>query len=94
MKVAEPSHADCAAQVRGIQAFHMDSNGWSDIAYSHLACVHGYLFQGRGENVRAPGQSVEWWSRWPAMAAAAPPDTRRRLIPYRTASTSPAVITS
>ncbi|MEV7534290.1 N-acetylmuramoyl-L-alanine amidase [Streptomyces hydrogenans] len=58
VKVAESSHADCAAQVRGIQAFHMDSNGWSDIAYSHLACVHGHLFQGRGENVRTAAQGT------------------------------------
>lgn len=49
VRVARASHADCAAQVRGIQNYHMDSNGWADIAYSHLVCVHGYVFAGRGE---------------------------------------------
>ncbi|MDQ0989480.1 peptidoglycan-binding domain-containing protein [Streptomyces sp. V3I7] len=58
VKVAKTNHADCAGQVRGIQNFHMDSNGWSDIAYSHLACVHGYLFEGRGEHVRTAAQGT------------------------------------
>ncbi|MEV6960740.1 peptidoglycan-binding domain-containing protein [Streptomyces sp. NPDC051207] len=58
VKVARVSHADCAAQVRGIQNHHMDTNGWSDIAYSHLACVHGYVFQGRGEYVRTAAQGT------------------------------------
>lgn len=58
VKVAKADHADCAAQVRGIQNYHMDSNGWSDIAYSHLPCVHGYVFQGRGENVRTAAQGT------------------------------------
>ncbi|MGA4980302.1 peptidoglycan recognition protein family protein [Streptomyces cinereoruber] len=61
VKVAEAGHADCAAQVRGIQNHHMDGNGWSDIAYSHLACVHGHLFQGRGENVRTAAQGNDDW---------------------------------
>ncbi|THA25919.1 peptidoglycan-binding domain-containing protein [Streptomyces sp. RKND-216] len=51
-KVAASSHSSCAGQVRGHQNHHMDGNGWSDIAYSHLVCVHGYVFEGRGENVR------------------------------------------
>ncbi|GAB3112743.1 hypothetical protein GCM10027160_15170 [Streptomyces calidiresistens] len=51
-RIARASHSDCAAQVRGIQRQHMDGNGWADIAYSHLTCVHGYVFEGRGEGVR------------------------------------------
>ncbi|MDB1089995.1 peptidoglycan-binding domain-containing protein, partial [Streptomyces sp. ACA25] len=51
-RVARGNHADCAGQVRGIQNYHMDTNGWDDVAYSHLACVHGYVFQGRGEGYR------------------------------------------
>jgi hypothetical protein len=51
-KVAQSNHSNCAGQVRGIQNYHMDTNGWSDIAYSHLTCVHGYVFQGRGEGQR------------------------------------------
>jgi hypothetical protein len=30
----------------------MDSNGWSDIAYSSLVCPHGGRFEGRGAGVR------------------------------------------
>lgn len=41
------SHDKCAGKVKGIQNFHMDSRGWADIAYSHLACPHGYIFEGR-----------------------------------------------
>lgn len=46
---AAADHAECAGQVRSIQDHHMDGNGWADIAYSHLTCVHGYVFEGRGE---------------------------------------------
>jgi hypothetical protein len=38
----------CDDKVRGIQNYHMDHNGWADIAYSFLACPHGNLFEGRG----------------------------------------------
>lgn len=41
------THDKCAAKVKGIQSYHMDKNGWSDIAYSHLCCPHGYIFEGR-----------------------------------------------
>lgn len=41
-------HTNCAAKVRGIQNFHMDSRGWADIAYNALVCPHGYVFEGRG----------------------------------------------
>jgi len=44
----EWGHEYCAAMVRGIQNFHMDSRGWSDIAYNWLVCRHGYTFEGRG----------------------------------------------
>lgn len=43
--------ADCGHMVRGIQNFHMDSRGWSDIAYNFLVCVHGDIFEGRGWDV-------------------------------------------
>lgn len=45
---APSRHADCAASVRAIQDFHMDGNGWNDIAYSHILCIHGFAFQCRG----------------------------------------------
>jgi hypothetical protein len=47
-------HSSCAPKVRGIQAFHMDNpdRRWSDIAYTALACPHGYVYQGRWVGVR------------------------------------------
>lgn len=44
-------HTKCAGLVRGIQNFHMDGRGWSDIAYNFVECPHGYTFEGRGINV-------------------------------------------
>lgn len=46
------SHDKCPALVRGIQNFHMDGRGWSDIAYNFVVCPHGDIFEGRGYNVR------------------------------------------
>jgi hypothetical protein len=45
-------HKNCAGRVKGIQTFHMDGRGWSDIAYSYLVCKHGYTFEGRGVGIR------------------------------------------
>lgn len=45
-------HSTCDDKVRSIQAYHMDVRHWSDIAYSELACPHGYVFEGRGLNRR------------------------------------------
>lgn len=44
-------HSVCPSLVRGIQNFHMDGRGWSDIAYNFLICPHGYVFEGRGLDV-------------------------------------------
>lgn len=38
---------DCAAAVRAIQNYHMDTNGWIDIGYNYLICQTGAIFQGR-----------------------------------------------
>lgn len=51
-KLTPSSHSKCAAIVRSIQNYHMDSNGWLDIAYSYLVCQHGYVYEGRGLNKR------------------------------------------
>lgn len=52
-------HKDCAAQVRGFQAFHIDTRGWSDIAYNFLVCPHGYVYVGRGWERRSAGQGTD-----------------------------------
>lgn len=54
------THSACASYVRGIQNFHMDSRGWSDIAYTAVVCPHGYVFEGRwiGKRTGANGTNV------------------------------------
>lgn len=49
----QADHANCAARVRGIQNYHMDTQGWNDIAYNWVVCKHGYIFRGRGWRVRS-----------------------------------------
>src|SRR5690606_37512095 len=39
------------AAVRAHQAFHMDSRGWSDIAYAFLIDANGNINEGRGPGV-------------------------------------------
>lgn len=51
----EASHSRCEDRVRGIQTYHMDTKGWSDIAYNWVVCKHGFIYRGRG---------------WPVMSAA------------------------
>lgn len=46
-------HENCAARIRAIQDFHMDKQGWLDIAYNHIFCRHGYVFAGRGFGIRS-----------------------------------------
>lgn len=57
-------HEKCNSIVRGIQAYHMDSNalapgGAVDIAYSSLICIHGYIYEGRwlGRRTAANGDT-------------------------------------
>lgn len=47
----EWDHKYCASLVRGVQNFHMDTRGWSDIAYNFVECPHGYTFEGRGLDI-------------------------------------------
>jgi len=39
-----------SSTIKGIQNFHMDSRGWSDIGYHYLVGPDGMLFEGRPEN--------------------------------------------
>jgi hypothetical protein len=41
---------ECAAQVRGIQAFHQDTREWNDVGYSYLICGTGEVFQAREDD--------------------------------------------
>lgn len=47
-KLTGRPHSTCAARVRGIENYHVNHQGWQGIAYSYLACEHGYVFEGRG----------------------------------------------
>lgn len=44
-------HSRCASIWRADQAYHMDHNHWTDIAYTAGFCPHGFIFEGR------------WWHR-------------------------------
>lgn len=46
-------HEDCARTVRSFQSYHMNTQGWADIAYNMLVCPHGYIFEGRGGGRRS-----------------------------------------
>ena len=41
---------DCAARVRAIQNFHMDTRGWNDIGYNYTICKFGHIFQAREDD--------------------------------------------
>lgn len=43
--------AESKANVRSVQALHMDTNGWCDIAYHFLVDKHGNVFVGRKGSV-------------------------------------------
>ncbi len=42
------SGSQSAAIVRGIQRYHVLSNGWNDIGYNYLVDKYGRIFEGRG----------------------------------------------
>ncbi|MFP8885435.1 peptidoglycan-binding protein [Streptomyces mangrovi] len=68
--VARSDHDECAGQVRGIQSHHMDGNGWADIAYTYLVCVHGRVYEGRGPWVRTAANGTDSGNRdWYAVCA-------------------------
>lgn len=46
--LATLGHAACVAYWQSVRSYHTSVNGWADIGYSHGACPHGYVFEGRG----------------------------------------------
>ncbi|MFG0320414.1 MAG: N-acetylmuramoyl-L-alanine amidase [Planctomycetota bacterium JB042] len=46
--------AQCAANVKGMQVYHMVTNGWCDLGYHYVVCRHGDIFEGRagGDDVK------------------------------------------
>jgi hypothetical protein len=56
------SGPDEAAIVRQVQSYHMDTQGWNDIAYSWLVGQSGRIYMGRGWGVTG-GHTEGWNSR-------------------------------
>ena len=48
------SQGQVASMIRGIQAFHQGSNGWSDIGYNFIVDRFGTIWEGRQGGVRRP----------------------------------------
>lgn len=53
----QPDHANCAAEVRSIQNFHMGGD-YIDIAYNAAVCQHGVVFEGRPVGYRSAAQNA------------------------------------
>jgi hypothetical protein len=48
------TRAQSAAIVRGIQLYHVKSNGWNDVGYNFLVDKYGQVFEGRAGGVDKP----------------------------------------
>ena len=48
------SSGDVPGILRGIQAYHMDGRGWSDIAYNFVVDKYGTLWEGRAGSLESP----------------------------------------
>lgn len=59
-RAANATHADCIRTWKNVQKFHMETNGWVDIAYSIGFCNHGYVFAGRGYGVRTAANGTNF----------------------------------
>lgn len=46
------THAGCYATWRASERYHIDTRGYAAIAYGFGACIHGYVFEGRGLHKR------------------------------------------
>lgn len=52
-------HAKCEDIWRGWQNYHMDGQGWVDIAYTSGYCNHGIVLAGRGYGVRTAANGTD-----------------------------------
>lgn len=84
------AHTSCASKVRAIQNYHMDHNGWNDIAYNAIICPHGYVFVGRwmGNKSAANGTSTGNATSYAACFLGGvgdpfPDDAKRAFLDYR-----------
>jgi hypothetical protein len=48
------SSGDVPGILRGIQAYHIDGRGWSDIAYNFVVDKYGVLWEGRAGSIDSP----------------------------------------
>jgi hypothetical protein len=63
-------HGECDNIVRSIQNYHMDTQGWSDVAYNLMVCEHGYIFEGRGKGKGAAANGTTAGNQdYPAICA-------------------------
>ncbi|MFN7141968.1 MAG: N-acetylmuramoyl-L-alanine amidase, partial [Limisphaerales bacterium] len=46
------------AKVRGVQNYHMDNNGWSDIGYHFLVNAGGHIYEGRVGSISSNPQGA------------------------------------
>lgn len=49
---ATAAHARCPSILRAYQAYHLDTQGWCDLAYTSAVCPHGTRYEGRGPGRR------------------------------------------
>jgi hypothetical protein len=52
-------HRNCANRVRAMQRYHMETQGWLDVAYNHIFCRHGFAFVGRGFGARSAANGTK-----------------------------------
>lgn len=75
---APSDHDGCIRTWKSWQAYHMDTKGWVDIAYSLGFCDHGYILAGRGFGIRTaangtnPGNQQSHAACWIGGAASTP----------------------
>lgn len=61
---ADREHAHHVNVWRNWQAFHMDSRGWADIAYTGGFCNCGYAFAGRGAGIRTGANGTNFGNQY------------------------------